>query len=264
MKVSTLRPGLLVSLKTSVRGNTNYIKRVIEGEHTVETGEQLARWETTRVITDPAEHEQAKKAREAAGTLIRGICSASAFGLLCPEAKTQDLEAAIAQARQIADDFNATAKLSRINIYVITGRIAPDDVEAVRAINAEVRELMESMQTGLRNLDVKVVREAANKARGLSQMLQPEAQERIKLAIDTAREVARRIIKAGEQGAVEIDRAAIAKINEQRTAFLDLDAAPVEIGTVGGDSRAIDLSPEADCGVAEVKAAPIPAIELGA
>jgi hypothetical protein len=247
LQISTLRPGLLVSLRTSLKGNCSYYKQILQPETITEFGAEQARWETTRTISDPIEHAAAKKAREKAGTIIRSICARSDFGLLCPEANADKLTAAIAEAREIADKFNETAKLTKIGIYVITGRVAPDDVEAVRAINAEVRELMESMQTGLKNLDVKVVREAANKARGLAQMLSPEAQERVKVAIDTARDVARKIVKAGEVASYEIDNAAIAKINEQRTAFLDIgDTDGNEVATPTHEGRAVDFDRDPD------------------
>ena len=38
MQTNTLRPGLLVSLKTSIRGNVSYQYRDIEPEHLVENG----------------------------------------------------------------------------------------------------------------------------------------------------------------------------------------------------------------------------------
>jgi len=124
---------------------------------------------------------------------------------------------------------------------VLTGRIAPDDVEAVRAINSEVRDLMESMADGIDKLDVERVRDAANKARGLSGMLTPDAQDRIAVAIATARSAARKIVAAGEQAAVEIDRTAIRKIEEARTSFLDLDTAPAETTAPELEQRGLDF-----------------------
>jgi len=152
--VSTLRPGLLVSLKTSIHGNVAYSKRTIEEDHVTATGAKLAVWETERKITDPQEHERAVKARSAARNIIVGVCSPTAFGLLCPSDNADKLADAIAKARVVADEFNATAGVSRLGVYVITGRVAQDDVEAVRAINSEVRELLEDMEEGVRNLDV--------------------------------------------------------------------------------------------------------------
>jgi len=242
IQTSTLRPGLLVSLKTSVTGNVSYAKQTLEREQRTADGALKARWETERTITDPEEHEAAIRARSAAGVAIRRVCATSAFGLLCPESQAGDLDEAIKAARKIADDFNSSAKLTRLTVHVITGRIAADDVEAVRAINAEVRELIEAMTAGVQNVDVKVVRDACNRARSLGQMLQPEAQARIQMAIDAARSCARRIVQAGEQAAQEIDQRTLRSLAESRLAFIDLDEEKAVVAQAA-NRRAIDLDP---------------------
>ena len=129
----TLRPGFLVVLKTSIRGNVSYRKQVIEPEHLTEAGAEQATWETERTVAIPAEHDAAKQARSKAASFIRGACAQSAFGLLCPQADTEKLEKAIADARAVVQQFNETAKITRIDIYVLVGRVMPDDMEAVRA-----------------------------------------------------------------------------------------------------------------------------------
>lgn len=248
MNHSTLRPGLLVSLKTSLHGNVIYSKQTIEREHLVEGGAEKAVWQTERIVSDPVELEKAKQARSRAQTAIRMICARSAFGLLCPENKADQLEAAIKRAREIADKFNESAALSRISVYVMTGRIAPDDVEALKAINSEVRDLMSEMERAIAAMDVKAIRDAANRARNIGTMLTPEAEARVRIAIDTARAAASTIAKASEAAAVEVDRAAIAKITDMRTSFLDLDDDQKEMALPAGSGRALDLAP----GMAEV------------
>lgn len=242
MITSTLRPGLLVSLKTSCRGNATYLKKTLEDDHVTDEGSRKAAWETTRIIADPVEHDAAHKVRSKARSLISSVCANSAFGLLCPENRGDELEQMIAEARKLADDFNASAKLSRVFVYVIAGRIAPDDVEAVKAINSEVSDLLSEMQEGLKNLDVKVVRDAASRARSIGMMLAPDAQARITVAIEAARSAARKITAAGETGAKEIDKRAISLITESRTAFLDLDEQG-EIAKPAAAVRAVDLDP---------------------
>lgn len=238
----TLRPGFLVSLKTSCRGNVSYQKVEIESAHKVEeTGEQKARWETTRLITDPEEHERAITARSKAARKIRSICAHSAFGLLCPEIDAEKLEKAIKEANEIADEFNKTAALSRVTVYVMTGRIAADDVEAVKAINSEVRDLMDLMQDGMTRLDVKAIRDAADKAKEIGAMLPADAQVRVQMAIDTARQVAKNIVKAGEAAAAEVDQSALRKITEMRTAFLDLDSDGKAVAAPVAEARGVDL-----------------------
>ena len=240
MKISTLRPGLLVSLNTSISGNVKYFREDIVPDHLTKDGTKEASWTTERTIADPKEHEAAIKARTKARIAITRVCSASKFGLLCPEEKRDQLDAAIVEARKIAEDFNVGATLTHVGVYAIVGRVAADDVEAVRAINKEVRDLLSVMENGLKNLSVKTVREAANKAKGLEKVLSPEAADRIKIAIDAARSSARRIVKAGENVTVEIDRQTITKIARQRTAFLDLDDA-VEVSVPKVRARAVDL-----------------------
>lgn len=244
---STLRPGLLVSLKTSTRGNVRYDKVDLDAE-TGEDGAAKARWETTRTIADPVEYDRACKTRSKAAALIRRVCTNSAFGLLCPHENSDQLEAAIKEARELTEAFNSEAALTRIHVYVIAGQVAADDVEAVKAINSEVRELLEAMAEGVRNTDVKVIREAASKAKELGAMLSPDAEARVRIAIDTARSAARQIVKAGEQAALEIDKAAIRKITEQRTAFLDLSEGEAPAAPKA-EARALDLAPDEDKGV---------------
>lgn len=240
MQTSVLRPGLLVSLKTSVVGNVSYKTRDLEPEHMAEDGTRRALWETEKRVEDPAEHEEALKVRSKARSLISAVCSASSFGLLCPEADRDLLSEAVAEAHAIANEFNRNATLTRVQVLVIAGRIAPDDVEAVKAINSEVRDLLTAMEGGLQRLDVKVIREAADKAKQIGTMLSPDAAARIQVAIDTARSAARKIVKAGEEGAAEIDRRALRAITEARTAFLDLDEA-AEINTPSAVGRGVDL-----------------------
>lgn len=243
INTSTLRPGLLISLKSSLRGNVQYSRRDLETGKKLKKGtESYAKWETERTIEDAAEWEAGQKARTKARVTVTRICSLSAFGLMCPQDKEDQLEEAIKEAKQIVDEFNQSASLTRIGIYVLTGRIAADDVEAMRAINSEVRDLLSDMEDGLKRLDVKAVREAAQKARGLGSMLTADSQARIQIAIDAARASAKEIVRAGEQHAMEIDNLTIKRIAEQRTAFLDLDEAK-EVAKPKAASRAVDLKP---------------------
>lgn len=223
MQVSTLRPGLLVALKTSVRGNVKYATQDIESDHLTADGQRKAVWQTQRVVTNPAEFELATKVRGLARTAITAVCAASNFGLLCAEADADKLAAAVFDARQVVASFNATATVTHIDIYLIAARVASDDKEAVRAINSEVRDLLTAMEEGIRNLDVEAVRNAANKARGMGKILSPFASDQVQRAIDAARGIARKIAKAGEGVTVEIDRAVMNSLRTARTAFLDLE-----------------------------------------
>lgn len=270
MFTSTLKPGLLVSMKTSVKGGADYIRTEIEQEHTNGDGERVAKWQTTRTIRDPAEYERAIKARGAARSAIIGACNQTSFGLLCPVARESELRTAIEVARIIADDFNATAQHSTIEVYVITGRVAQDDVEAARAVAAEVRELMESMTAAIKLADVDSIREAANKARALGGMLTEEAAAKVSAAVAEARSAARAIVKRVEKGAEDAAKVVAAisvkDIEAARFAFLDIpDAtapAAVPVEPIAVAAPAVELVPVADILKAEQEMAQQPAPEL--
>jgi hypothetical protein len=242
MNISTLRPGLLVSLRTAMNGNVQYAAQTIEADHIdPATGERRARWETQRVVADPKEHERAKAARSKARTLLTSVCAQSAFGLLCPEADRERLDAAVREAREVVNVFNSTAQLTRVTVNILIGRVAADDVEAVRAINQEITELMERMERGVRNTDVKTIRDAADAARQLSTMLSPDASARANAAIEAARSAARAIVKAGESAAVTVDQIALDTIRTSRMAFLDVDSPVEAVQAPEAQRRAIDL-----------------------
>jgi hypothetical protein len=238
---TTIRPGILVALRTSVTGNVKYAKRVIEAGRTTETGEHVAEWETIRTIADRDEHDRAVKVRSEARGFLTKVCIASAFGLLCPEADSPDLLDAIAKAKALCAEFNKTSTVTTVSFNALMGRVAQDDVEAVKAISAEVRDLLSDMKEGVERLDVDRIRKAALEATQIGQMLTPEAQGRLQVAIAAARQTAKDIVRAGETAAIEIDRSTIRKLTEARTTFLDLDGereAPAPVVT----GRGVDLT----------------------
>ena len=243
-RISTLRPGLLVSLTISISGNVSYKTRDLERVHKEDDGTTRAKWETERVVQNQAELTRAEKVRGQARQLIAGVCARSKFGLLCPTAWEKQLNENIATARKLAADFNAKARNTEVGVYAIVGRVAQDDVEAVRAINSEVRGLMLEMTEGIKGLDVKRVREAAMRARSVGMMLSEEAQGKVKDAIAAARESARKLVKAGEEASQAIDKEAIKKINSARVAFLDLGSDDILPAKPQATGRAVDIVAE--------------------
>jgi hypothetical protein len=259
ISVSTIRPGLLVNIRTSIKGNVSYLKTE---ENVISTdGAEVIEWTTERTVKDPKEQKAAVEVRSKARNLIVGVCAATEFGLLCPEADRSKLEEAYVKARKLCADFNATARTTRVKFNAIAGYIAPDDVEAVRAINGEVRDLLTEMQEGIERLDVERVRDAAQRAKKLGNMLSAEARERIADAVSSVRKVAKDIVEAGEQAAVEVDAAIINKLAAARTAFLDIDEAAEVQAPEDTSGRALDLAPE-HVAPAAAPAAPAREIEL--
>lgn len=242
--ISTLRPGLLVGLTIRITGNVTYKTKDLEARHKEDDGSERARWETERVVANAAELRRAEKVRSTARQLISKTCARSSFGLLCPNAWEKDLYANIAEARKLAVEFNAKARVTEISVNAMVGRVAQDDVEAARAINAEVRDLMRNMTDGIKDLDVKKVRDAAARARSLGAMLSEDAAGKVKVAIEAARASARKLVAAGESAAKAIDKEALKTIASARTAFLDFDNSELLPSKPKAQGRAVDLMPE--------------------
>lgn len=243
-----IRPGILVSLKTSVRGGVSYSRNEIEKAHTEEgTSEERAKWETERVIADAEEYKKALEVRGQARNLVHGKCSATSFGLICRLDGEAQLDEGIMKARALVDAFNASSTHSHLSVFVIKGRIASTDEEAARAIGSEVAELVQSMSAAVDALDPEAIRVACNKARAVSELLSEEQQAKVGDAIKQARSAARTIVsriqKKGEDAAVvalDIQRGAIEKA---RIAFLDMDGDMVTEGAAlpQAQTRALDL-----------------------
>jgi len=230
-KASVIRPGLLVSLKSTVVGGVSYQRVDLNAPAPGSGEEEITRWETKRVIENKAEHASAVKCRSAALAMIRKVCSATSFGLLCPVDQEGALDAAVEAARRLVDEHNAQATHTRVGIYALKGRVASDDAEAARAITQEAAALVQRMDAGIRAFDPKTIREAADRARELSNMLSEDKKEKIEGAIAQARAAARTIVKRVEKDAEE--RAIVmadiqrGQIESARIAFLDLsDDAP--------------------------------------
>lgn len=240
---TTLRPGLLVGLKTSIKGNVKYNKKDL-GTH-LEGATERARWEQERTTKDAAEQAAAVEVRSKARRFIEAVCSRTDFGLLCPKIAKPDLDKAIVEARAVCAAFNATSKFTKVRFGAVTGTIAQDDLQAARELRKEISELLGDMKEGLEQLDLETVRNAATRAKQLGQLLTPEAATRVQMAVDQARALARKIAKAGDNGASAIEAGTIARLKEARGSFLDLE--PVDQGstftptTVG---RGVDLLPK--------------------
>lgn len=266
LRPSTIRPGLLVSFTTRVSGGVRYDKTEIEREHAVGERATVARWETTRHILDAEEYERAQKTRNMIRSSIRGTCCDSTFGLLCPLGGEAALLEALAAGQRMANDHNAAARHSRIELYYITGRISDSDVEAVRAISAEVRTLLGDMDRGIKEADPEAIRAAANKARQVSGMLSDDVQVKVGKAIEQVRSVATALVKAAKAGETAASVTAdlkLDKLEAARFAVLDMTGGAQDVAEVAAPAApAIDLMPDEPAPAPIIDAPAAPAIEL--
>lgn len=253
---SVIRPGLLVSVKSTVAGGVSYQREDLAADPEAE-GAAVTVWKTKRVIDDPVEHEAATKCRSTALAMIRKVCSSTSFGLLCPADQEGALGAAIKAARALVEAFNTTATHTQVSVFALKGRVASNDAEAARAITDEIAGLVQAMDAGIKEFDPKKIREAADRAREMANMLSDEKKGKIDAAIAQARVAARTIVKriekegeARELVMLDIQRG---QIESARIAFLDLSGEPA---TSAAPSPAIDRQRFADLDLSDLSEDP--------
>lgn len=229
-----LKPGIMIALSTRLVGGVSYRRVDLERR----PDGSLVRWETERTIDDVEEHNRAKKARGKARGLITGTCNHTVFGLLCNEADEARLDERIAEARALVAEHNALATSTRVDIAVLKGRIAASDEEAIAAITAEARVLLDDMERALKSADVKAIRDAASRARSVGAILDGEAAEAVSDAIKAARRIARQVVKRVEKGTedaekvlAEIGAEGTAAISTARFALLDEEDEGEDVST---------------------------------
>ncbi len=249
MTTSTIRPGILIALRTQVSGGVEYQRNDLAPDDVVtpaanDSATKVEAWKTIKITADAAEHAKAVSVAGLARREVTKLCMATSFGLLAAEALEKELDEAHARARTMVVEFNATARYTRIGFAMLKGRIAASDEEAVRAITNEIGALVAGMNTAIDNLDVDAIRAAAGKAASLAAILGDEEQKTVTAAVEAARKAARMIVKrvatGGEPAAVVLADMQRGAIERARVAFADMDERP-ENETSGEQMPAGDM-----------------------
>lgn len=256
----TLRPSILVVLRTTVTGGVTYDRTDLDTGEAPMPGVSRRRWVTDCTIMDPEEHERAGKVRSAARSLFTRICVDAPLGLMLPltiteEGEDADIARAQAQvdvveaeARALIATHNDIAKHTHITLESSTFTFSSPAQAArnERALRTEIARLMDLMEVGISKADPKVIQGAADRARELAQILGEEAKGVATAAIEQARKarsaILKRIIKEGEDAQTVVMGISRGMIASARTAFLDFDDAPVTAEAPMGAQRSLDLS----------------------
>lgn len=221
-------PGILVALKTSVRGGVEYHQIPLEED---DEG-RVKKWETTRLMDDPAERKAAGELSAKASSLVSKLCVRTSFGMLCRIDKERELDAAVAEMRTLVRAWNSEARHSFVYASAIKGRIADNDEEALRAILDEAKDLLDQMDRGLSESDVEMIRGAAMRAKRLSEMMTEDPAGQISAALTAARSAARAIVKRSADMSNELAATTLTvkkqAFDEARFSFLEMSAEVAE------------------------------------
>jgi len=248
MSTRILKPGYLVWLKTTISGGVAYTRTDIGLEQDGKS--ERKEWSTTKHTTDVEEADEATKVRSKCQALVKRQCiDSDNFGLLCPHNRADQLDADIEEAQDLAGEFNTRARYTRISLYTMKGRISETDEEATKSLCEEIKGFLDQMDQGVKDLSVDAIRDAADKARAVGRMLDEDQEgkvtEAVKAARAAARQIVRRVDKAGEDGAAVLADLNTKPIETARFAFLDL-LESVEIE--GKEAPAVSTQRFADIG----------------
>ena len=249
MNKFTLRPGWLVSLSSRVSGGVAYERTNLVVE------DDFSKWETTKKIDDPEERKAAEEIRGKARYLISSKCSKTDFGLICSDANEPDLDEAEVQARALCLEFNKTARFSSVSIRVLRGRIEQNDAKAAKAVVEEIKLLVDEMNQGIVNADPEAIREAADKASKMSNILSAEKSQAVGEAVAAARKAAntinKRVLKNGEDATKVLADIQIGAIEKARMAFLDM-SDDLDVEELPAVVRSVEID-EAEVQAAEAR-----------
>jgi hypothetical protein len=194
--------GLALDLTIRVTGGIEYKRRTLGSKMDGEA--KIEEWETEKITRNPEEHAQAIKVRADARNMITRLCSRTPLGdlLMVPQEKEVDIRIALETAQAKITAHNGKATHHFVVMGCVPSRLVPDDRWTLRSISGEILATLVMMESGIGGANVERIRDAADSASKILPMLTPQASLVITGAIEdarrAAREITRRIVKAGE------------------------------------------------------------------
>lgn len=189
--VYIIRPGVLVTLRSSVQGGVYYDREemaVDQDAGGAESGGSTRVWKTTQRVPDPEEYARAKRVRGRAVSAIWNRSVKTVYGLICTDDDKPALDEAIKKAMDEVQAFNAGAKHTKVTLNVLRPRLVLG--ETSEAIAAETSEAVDALDASVESGDVQAIRKAANEAAEISRLLDGGLRERIVQKVKAAREAA--------------------------------------------------------------------------
>lgn len=221
----TIKPGYLVSVKTTLRGGVKYEREDIRNEHKKD-GSKEEEWRTVKTVTNEEEFKAAEKQRAKIAALVSSRCKLTPFGLICQEEDIEELYMAKELAELMVDEWNTSAKHTIMTLNVLPVCISTDDERVARDIAKQMRDLAKQMKDAVRAGDVEAIREAAKTAATMKEMFGEEEKARVSLAIKAARDAAKiitkQVIKNKEKIEAVLPTLKLGPISKMRFVFADI------------------------------------------
>ncbi len=155
--VQTIKPGILIAGKASIKGGIHY-KRDYE-EPIFEEDSLIREWHTQQLVDDEKEHASAKKLQNKIASMINRICAHTPIGPICRNERKDELVGVLAEIRAQRDTFNNKAKTCQITTHHALFEVQSDNQTAVAAIADQVAEMADKVNSALTVQDLKALRQ---------------------------------------------------------------------------------------------------------
>jgi hypothetical protein len=188
-----IEPCILVSDALSVERGVTYHRRDISKEvHS--DGSEDATWQTDRHYKNREEAKEAERVYAKARQRIRSQSLYTEIGFVCPMSKQTELANAIAEARQIVDDFNAKARHCHVHFRVVCTRIEPNNVDGAATLQDTLTKSVSEIRNALQNFDPKKARDVLSSTKELVEILgDPQTKRELAKAREESAELAKEI-----------------------------------------------------------------------
>lgn len=209
LAVLDLVPCLLLAVNVSRTGGESYQREDELHLEAQKDGEVRTQWTTRKTVDDEKELAEANslqgKAKRAAGKLGRH----TPVGIVVAASKRQAVEDYRDEWRAEFDEFNATAKHSRVDFSCMVFAIRGDNVQELEQVLDELRRGLDDLEKAYSTADPGSMRDVVRRMQGFTDLLPERVATTMELAVKSAQKRARNISKAERR--VQRVQAAIAK-----------------------------------------------------
>jgi len=197
-----INDGFLVVGAISQSGCVSYTHK---DRTTAKNGEGLEEdWSTHKVVLSIDEQRALSTTRRTLTRKISGLGTwISDFGIFVRKDRANELEAALSVANEGVRDFNAKAKYTRLTSNFTVFEISGGDERVAKALYDNTVELLNEMNECVEKGDVKRLRYAIKRMRGVSDVLPATTGVKLAEQIKAAREAAKAAIKVSKESGSE-------------------------------------------------------------
>lgn len=243
INVSQLKPAVILVHRCSRRGGVTYSHQkeiFIEKAEDNAQRRESKKWEGERTIHNVEEFQEGQKLQSACKYAVAALGRKTALGILVDESRLSDIDEEIKEWSQKIDKFNAAAKFTRIENFIMKFIVSGDNKKVLEMMLRDLAELLEQLTKAMSAADPKSIREVLQKLKNSTELLPAVAADLVENAVSGAKEKAREIAKAQSalKNAVE-DR-------EERLVELEILKKKIDLSPVKAARFAVLLDEKAE------------------